>query len=118
MTVLSRRRVHTKASCESVANAVRRSFSEGGHDRTYVYLIQSSSCPGQRYVEIADDFEKRLQGYNSGNSKHTPRFRPWKPVVVIRFENHVNAVAFEKYLKFGDGPRELSAHGERRPLGL
>ncbi len=76
----------------------------------YVYLIQSISCPDQYYVGVAGDFEKRLQGHNSGNSKHTAKFRPWKPVAVIRFENDAKAVAFEKYLKSGSGRAFAKKH--------
>ena len=94
----------------SQAKAVRRSFSGGGHDMKHVYLIQSIPCPDEHYVGIADDFQKRLLGHNSGNSKHTAKFRPWKPVVVIRFENDAKAVAFEKYLKSGSGRAFANRH--------
>ena len=90
--------------------AVRSSFSEGGPDMRCVYLIQSIPHPGERYVGIADDFEKRLQGHNSGDSKHTAKFRPWKPVVVIQFENDTKAGAFEKYLKSGSGRAFAKRH--------
>jgi hypothetical protein len=38
------------------------------------------------------------------------KHRPWKPVVVIRFEDDVKAEAFERYLKFGSGHAFAAKH--------
>ncbi len=69
----------------------------------YVYLLQSLSSPQERYVGITADFERRLAEHNAGQSPHTAKFRPWKPMVVIRFEDDLKAERFEKYLKSGSG---------------
>jgi putative endonuclease len=69
----------------------------------YVYLLQSLSDPSQRYVGVTSDFQSRLEQHNAGQSPHTAKFRPWKPVVVVRFEDDDKAEAFERYLKFGSG---------------
>ena len=69
----------------------------------YVYLIQSIPQPSRFYTGVADDFEARLHGHNSGDSKHTAKYRPWRPVVVIHFEADRKAQAFEQYLKSGSG---------------
>ncbi|KPL01537.1 MAG: excinuclease ABC subunit C, partial [Planctomycetes bacterium SM23_65] len=42
----------------------------------YVYTIQSIPFPHEFYTGIADNFEERLTGHNSGNSKHTAQYRP------------------------------------------
>jgi len=69
----------------------------------HVYLLQSISDPRKRYVGIASDFQERLKQHNSGRSPHTAKHRPWKPVVVIRFDDDAKGEAFEQYLKFGSG---------------
>ena len=57
----------------------------------YVYLTQSVPYPNQRYVGITADFQERLKQHNGGQSPTTARHRPWKPVVVIRFEDDAKA---------------------------
>ena len=43
-----------------------RSFSEGG-PVYYVYLIESLSAQGERYVGMTTDLKQRLQAHNQGN---------------------------------------------------
>ena len=69
----------------------------------YVYRLQSVSDPDKRYVGITSDFKEHLKQHNSGQSPHTANHRPWKLVVVLRFEDDAKAEAFERYLKFGLG---------------
>jgi len=76
----------------------------------YVYLLQSDSNPNQRYVGASVDFKRRLREHNTGQSSHTARFRPWKPIVVIRFEDDEKAERFEKYLKSGSGHAFAKRH--------
>jgi len=38
------------------------------------------------------------------------KFRPWSPVVVIRFENDEKAERFERYLKSGSGHAFAKRH--------
>ena len=81
-----------------------RSLGEGGQHRVkYVYLLRSLSNPENRSVGITSDFQERLKQHNAGQSPHTAKFRPWKPVVVIRFEDDEKAKHFERYLKSGSG---------------
>ncbi|MHC4914257.1 MAG: GIY-YIG nuclease family protein [Planctomycetota bacterium] len=68
-----------------------------------MYLIESLSDPTRRYVGSSTDFQRRLKEHNAGESPHTAKFRPWKPVVVIQFENDLKAERFERYLKSGSG---------------
>ncbi|MFH1709078.1 MAG: GIY-YIG nuclease family protein [Planctomycetota bacterium] len=69
----------------------------------YVYLLQSLSDPNKRYIGSSADFKQRLIQHNAGKSPHTAKFRPWRSVVVIRFEEDAQAARFELYLKSGSG---------------
>ena len=54
-----------------------RSFSEGG-PVYYVYLIESLSAQGERYVGMTTDLKQRLREHNQGKSSHSRKFSPWK----------------------------------------
>jgi len=69
----------------------------------YVYLLQSINYLDQRYVGYTENFDKRLIDHNSGSSRHTKQYKPWKVVAVIGFEEKIKALNFEKYLKSGSG---------------
>ena len=96
-----------------------RSFSEGEHNPStdtrrrpmrYVYLLQSISHVNERYVGITSDFQERLKQPNSSSSPHTKKHQPWKPVVVVRFEDGAKAEAFERYLESGSGHAFAKRH--------
>jgi predicted GIY-YIG superfamily endonuclease len=76
----------------------------------YVYLLRSDSNPNQTYVGSTADFTERLKQHNSGKSPYTERFRPWKPVVVLRFDDDQKAEQFERYLKSGSGHAFAKRH--------
>jgi putative endonuclease len=76
----------------------------------YVYLIESFSAQGQRYVGITTDLKQRLQEHNAGKSSHTSKFRPWKLTAYIAFTDRAKADAFERYLKSGSGHAFASKH--------
>lgn len=76
----------------------------------YVYVIQSLSHPNQHYTGITENLNQRLQDHNEGRSVHTNKFKPWKVVVAIRFEDEKKARAFEKYLKTGSGRAFMKRH--------
>ena len=69
----------------------------------YVYLIQSISAPNQRYIGMTSDLEERLRTHNAGGSPHTSKYRPWKVVLHLCFQDDRRAVEFERYLKSGSG---------------
>jgi predicted GIY-YIG superfamily endonuclease len=69
----------------------------------YVYLIESETVPGQRYVGLTADLRARLARHNSRRSPHTAKFAPWRLVAYFAFSQRVKAAAFEKYLKSGSG---------------
>jgi predicted GIY-YIG superfamily endonuclease len=76
----------------------------------YVYVLQSQSCCNERYIGISTDFQQRIKDHNTGKSPHTSKFRPWKPVVVMRFDDDERAEAFERYLKSGSGHAFAKRH--------
>jgi putative endonuclease len=69
----------------------------------YVYLLQSLSVPTQRYVGVTTNLEERLQAHNAGASLYTSKYRPWKVVMHLCFQDDRRAVDFERYLKTGSG---------------
>jgi putative endonuclease len=69
----------------------------------FVYIIRSINSPDKIYVGRAEDVAKRLVSHNSGGSFHTDKFRPWKLVLYMGFENKKKASEFEEYLKSGTG---------------
>ena len=69
----------------------------------YVYIIQSIEHPDQYYSGLTDDVPTRLKDHNSGKSRHTSKYKPWKIISFHYFENEEVALKFEKYLKSGSG---------------
>ena len=69
----------------------------------YVYLLESTAHPGQRYVGLTTDLKTRLDTHNAGSSPHTSKFRPWRLVTYAAFTDAGKAAAFERYLKSGSG---------------
>jgi putative endonuclease len=69
----------------------------------YVYLLQSESAVGQRYIGATADLKARLADHNAGKSSHTSKFKPWKLVTYIAFSDSGQAETFERYLKSGSG---------------
>ena len=62
--------------------------------------IGSLVLPDQR---VTTDLEKRLQAHNAGASLHTSKYRPWKVVMYLCFEDDRRAMELERYLKTGSG---------------
>ncbi len=75
-----------------------------------VYLLQSISHPQQRYIGLTSNLKERLEAHNAGKSPHTSKFRPWRNVVAVRFDDDTKAVAFERYLKSGSGRAFANRH--------
>lgn len=69
----------------------------------YVYLIQSQDNPDHHYIGSTSDLKTRMKAHNSGQSKHTTKFRPWKLVGYPPFADKRKAQEFEHYLKTGSG---------------
>ena len=69
----------------------------------YVYLIESETAPGQRYIGLTSDLRARLARHNARRSPHTAKFAPWRLVAYFAFLERGKAAAFERYLKSGSG---------------
>lgn len=69
----------------------------------YVYSLQSINFQDQYYSGITDNIDGRLEDHNSGKSKHTNKFKPWKLSSYTAFIDEKRAFAFEQYLKSGSG---------------
>ena len=76
----------------------------------HVYLLESLSQPGRRYVGCTTDLERRLADHNAGKSPHTSKYRPWSVRVAVSFSDHGRAEAFERYLKHGSGHAFANRH--------
>ena len=75
-----------------------------------VYLLESISHPGHRYRGMCDDVGRRLERHNAGEVPSTAKYRPWRLVVSVRFEDDSKAAAFEQYLKSGSGHAFANRH--------
>ncbi len=69
----------------------------------YVYILQSMSTPKQYYKGYTTELNKRLARHNSGTTKHTAKYRPWRLIFYCVFPDKDKAIAFEKYLKSASG---------------
>jgi putative endonuclease len=69
----------------------------------YVYLLESVSVPGRRYVGLSSALKQRFHDHNAGKSPHTAKYKPWRLVTYIAFSTRSKAEEFERYLKSGSG---------------
>ena len=69
----------------------------------YVYLIESLSVQGERYVGMTTDLAQRLRAHNQEKSFHTRKFSPWKLITYAAFIDRAKAEAFERYFKSSSG---------------
>jgi predicted GIY-YIG superfamily endonuclease len=76
----------------------------------YVYLLQSSAKPSQRYVGLTSDLKTRLAKHNEGGVSHTSKFRPWSLQTYVAFTTREQAAHFESYLKSGSGRAFANRH--------
>jgi predicted GIY-YIG superfamily endonuclease len=81
-----------------------------GIPRRFVYIIKSITAPDKYYVGVTSDVDLRLHAHNDGRSPHTSRHRPWRPLVVIEFDEEEPALKFEHYLKSGSGREFARRH--------
>ncbi len=69
----------------------------------YVYLLRSIHLPDQTYIGFTEDLKTRFVAHNHGQSPHTAKFKPWKLITYLAFQDKSTALAFEKYLKSHSG---------------
>ncbi len=69
----------------------------------FVYVIVSEIKGLRFYVGFSQDLNKRLIEHNSGKTKSTKGYRPWKRFYNETFNTRIEAREREKYLKSGIG---------------
>ncbi len=72
----------------------------------YVYILQSLKN-NSLYIGYTSDLRKRLKEHNSGKSKATKPFRPYKLIFYEAFLNKTDAENREEYLKGGYGRKTI-----------
>lgn len=76
----------------------------------YVYMLNSLVECERYYVGSTFDLKRRLLEHNSGESIHTKKYKPWKIVCYLGFEDEAKANAFEVYLKTASGRSFAKKH--------
>jgi predicted GIY-YIG superfamily endonuclease len=78
--------------------------------KRFVYILKSIANPAEYYVGVTSDMPARLTAHHQGLSSHTAGSRPWKPLVIIEFDDEAAALEFERYLKTGSGREFARRH--------
>ena len=68
----------------------------------FVYVLQSE-IDGRLYKGQTSNIDKRIIEHNTGKTKSTKGFMPWKLVYLEIFDSRSEAVLREKYFKTGSG---------------
>lgn len=74
----------------------------------YVYILQSQKN-NSLYIGYTSDLKKRFVKHNSGESKATKPFIPYKLIFYEAFLNRIDAKNREIYLKGGYGRKIIHA---------
>lgn len=67
----------------------------------YVYLLESESAAGRRYVRLTSDLKRRLTQHNAGKSSHSSKFAPWRLAPTLRFPMRPKHLPLNVILKLG-----------------
>ena len=67
----------------------------------YVYLLRMKN--GSIYTGSTPDLEMRIKEHIKGFAEATKNLRPVKLIWYCGFEDKINALRFERYLKTGSG---------------
>ncbi|AGA77613.1 GIY-YIG nuclease family protein [Echinicola vietnamensis] len=73
-----------------------------------VYAIKSTVA-NRIYVGFTSDLKRRMREHNSGKTKSTKGFMPWKLIFTEEVEPRVLARIREKYWKSGIGKKKLKS---------
>ncbi|WP_417859067.1 GIY-YIG nuclease family protein [Xanthomarina gelatinilytica] len=68
----------------------------------YVYVLRSD-IDARLYKGHANDVAKRLKEHNTGKTKSTKGYLPWRLVYFETFKTKPEAIFREKYFKTGSG---------------
>jgi putative endonuclease len=78
----------------------------------FVYVLKSE-IDGRLYKGQTCEIVKRIIQHNSGKTKSTKGYKPWKLVYFETFETRDEAVLREKYFKTGSGREFLKGKLEK-----
>ena len=70
---------------------------------TYVYILQSEINPDHFYIDRTQDLRVRVSRHNSGQVRHTSKWKPWRLKTYLALSDSSRAVALERYLKSASG---------------
>ena len=59
----------------------------------YVYILNSLANPDRIYVGFTNDITNRLSEHNAGECIHTNKYKPWKLMTHVAFDDKEKAVA-------------------------
>ncbi len=81
----------------------------GVQNRSYMYTVYAilSLKDGRIYVGFSSNIERRINEHNSGKTKSTKGFRPWKLFFTENVDTRIGARKREKYWKSGTGKEQL-----------
>jgi putative endonuclease len=72
----------------------------------FVYAIKSET-DGRIYVGFSENVQNRVKEHNSGKTKSTKGYRPWKLFFTEEGKTRIEARKLEKYYKGGSGKEKL-----------
>ncbi len=73
----------------------------------YIVYVIKSEVDSRLYVGFTENIERRLKEHNSGKTRSTKGYIPWKLVYKEEVKERVDARQREKYLKSGCGKESL-----------
>lgn len=68
----------------------------------FVYIIKST-IDNRLYKGLTTDLKSRVREHNTGKTKSTKPYKPWKLVYFEKFDSREEAREREKYFKSGIG---------------
>ena len=82
----------------------------------YIYVLRSER-DGRFYVGMSENVSRRVLEHNTGKTKSTKGFVPWKLFFSEEFPNRITARKREKYLKSGYGKQWIKEKWSRSSAG-
>jgi putative endonuclease len=79
----------------------------------YVYILVSEKKGVRFYVGMTEDVEERLKEHNSGKTKSTKGYLPWKLFKTESFQTRIEARKKEKYLKTGSAKERIRENWQK-----
>jgi predicted GIY-YIG superfamily endonuclease len=69
----------------------------------YVYILQSELDSNHFYIGRTQDLRARILRHNSGQVRHTAKWKPWRIKTYLALSDSSHALALERYLKSSSG---------------